>query len=151
MKNLFITILVLSSILSLRTKAGNAGLFYLNAQQIEKEFKQLTELENYLVFHHASLNALIQTHNPILNKTGLENSNQTVPLRMMFEYKDVDWGSFAWGFCCWPVGCLIVPFNKNKDDNEKLSFFYGMLSFYTISTIYQISVLIKAGNSISTY
>ena len=34
----------------------------------------------------------------------------------------MDWASFAWGFCCWPVGFFVVVTNKDKDSNQKKSF-----------------------------
>jgi hypothetical protein len=38
---------------------------------------------------------------------------------------DMEWGSFAWGFCCWPVGFFVVSINSDKSKDEKLSFWIG--------------------------
>lgn len=38
---------------------------------------------------------------------------------------DMEWGSFAWGFCCWPIGFFVVAINSDKSKDEKLSFWIG--------------------------
>lgn len=43
-----------------------------------------------------------------------------------FSVDNMDWNSFAWGFCCWPIGFFVVAINDNKSSDQKLSFWIGM-------------------------
>jgi hypothetical protein len=51
-----------------------------------------------------------------------------------FSLDDMDWASFAWGFCCCPVGFFVVAINKNKDKDQKVSYWIG----YGVSALLSI-------------
>lgn len=52
---------------------------------------------------------------------------------------DMDWGSFAWGFCCFPVGFFVVAINGNKTNDQKLSFWIGFGTGAVLGAISAIS------------
>jgi hypothetical protein len=52
-----------------------------------------------------------------------------------FSLDDMDWASFAWGFCCCPVGFFVVAINKNKDKDQKVSFWIGYGSRWVLNLI----------------
>ena len=65
----------------------------------------------------------------------LNNLALSAPLGTNFSIEDMDWGAFAWGFCCCPIGFFVVAVNSNKDSNQKLSFWIGWGVSVVLSTI----------------
>ena len=47
----------------------------------------------------------------------------------------VDWNSFAWGFCCCPVGFFTVAVNNNSDSDMKTSYWIGAASCVSLFAI----------------
>ena len=47
----------------------------------------------------------------------------------------MDWGSFAWGLLCCPVGFFVVVTNKDKEQAQKTSFWVGWLTAVIINTV----------------
>jgi hypothetical protein len=103
--------------------ASNADLFDYNRSAIENNLSEITAIENVVVSNNYSYADLKNNYDGTINVdfSGLAN-----PAGMMFGFEDIQWGSFAWGFCCWPVGIFTVLLNKNKDSNHKISFFIGL-------------------------
>ena len=114
------------------TSASNADLFSYNETAIETEFATLTELESYVSENGASLSEL--NANNYLSSLNLDNKI-AANANPMFSFDDIDWVSFAWGFCCWPVGCFVVVLNGNKDSDQKASFWIGLGASYVLSAI----------------
>ena len=43
----------------------------------------------------------------------------------MFDPNDIHWESFAWGFCCFPIGCVVMLANDDTSNEELNSFLLG--------------------------
>ena len=72
--------------------------------------------------------------NNFLSSSFETNYNSSLALRAGL-IDDMDWASFAWGFCCWPVGFFVVVTNKDKDSNQKKSFWIGLGTSFVLSLI----------------
>jgi len=105
--------------------ASNADLFNYNKENIEARFAQLNTLENYVSTYDYTLSDLKANNTFILTELHLNNIESSRPLGMMFEMDDMDWKSFAWGFCCWPIGIFTVLLDDDKGSDSKISFFIG--------------------------
>lgn len=93
---------------------------------LENEFSALEELEasikkngvedySTLLLHQTDLSLL--EVNAVNSVNGVES----------FTMNDMDWGSFAWGFLCCPIGFFVVGINKDKSQDQKSSFWIGVL------------------------
>ncbi|MDQ3192435.1 MAG: hypothetical protein M3Q58_12650 [Bacteroidota bacterium] len=120
-----ITLLIFS--FSFQINASN-NLFDLDYDLVNSELADLTELENYLTQNGVvSLSELTTSNNLILNKVNISNDLSLLsPSGMAFSLEDMEWGSFIWGFCCWPIGLFTVVLNDNKDTNHKISYLIGV-------------------------
>lgn len=114
-------------VLASSSYATNADLFELNEEKINAEFTELNELEAYV-----SMNENVTIHNIYEQNAGLVAGMNLAygPEGMMghsrFSLDEMEWGSFAWGFCCWPIGVFTVLLNSNKGSNHKISYFIGL-------------------------
>ncbi len=52
-----------------------------------------------------------------------------------FSIDQMDWGAFAWGFCCCPVGFFVVAVNKNKSSESKISYWIGWAAGIVVNSI----------------
>lgn len=108
----------------------NTDLFELNEEKINTEFAELNELEAFV-----SMNENVTIHNIYQENAGLiAGTNLSYgPEGMMghngFSIDNFEWGSFAWGFCCFPIGATIgiftVLLNDNKGSDHKTSYLIG--------------------------
>jgi len=114
-------------VLASSSYATNADLFELNEEKINAEFTELNELEAYV-----SMNENVTIHSLYVENAGLVDGMKLSygPEGMMarngFTLEDMQWGSFAWGFCCWPIGIFTVLLNDDKGNNHKISYFIGI-------------------------
>lgn len=103
-------------------KAENANDFSFDETEFHQEMSSLTEVEQIAKTQGLTYNSL-QSHDKyasLLTEMGMTQAS--------FSFEDIDWTSFAWGFCCWPVGFFVVAINKNKDSDQKLSFWIGVIT-----------------------
>lgn len=86
--------------------------------QLEKEVK-----ENGLVDY----DALVQSNPDLLSNLNLTNLRtiNSAEATEGFSFDDMDWGAFAWGLLCCPIGFFVVAINGNKTSDQKASFWIG--------------------------
>ncbi|NOZ47682.1 MAG: hypothetical protein GXO79_13010 [Chlorobi bacterium] len=140
MKKLILIGLLTVFILNARIYAGNADLFNYNEAAIEAEFAQLNTLENYVSNYDVTLNELKANNSFILTELHLNNIEMQNPLDLMFGFEDIDWGSFAWGFCCWPIGIFTVLLKDEKGSDSKMSYFIGIGTGVVLGLISRIAL-----------
>ena len=139
MKNVFL--LPAICLFMLGAEAKTNALFNIDEAQIEAEFSALTALESRLAINtNITFLDLQQNSDEAL---GTVNFNGENPLAISKygqygggggRFSSMDWGAFAWGFICCPVGLFTVALNGNKDQNAKKSYWTGVI----ISTILSI-------------
>lgn len=116
--------------------AGNANLFNYDQEKINHEMISLDKLENYILSQgHADNDVLVASNIDL-------TTNALNPAGLAFGIEDVEWGSFAWGFCCWPVGIFTVILNDEKDKNHKISYFAGIITSAIIGAIGRLTYTI---------
>lgn len=120
-------ILTLSFVLGLAvfTNANNADLFSIDEAAIEAEFEEIGSLESYVQSNEGITFNEMEVKGE-LNNFNLDFEHFDASAAPMFGIEDVDWSSFACGFCCWPVGIFTVLLNDNKDADSKTSYFVGL-------------------------
>lgn len=112
--------------------------FYSDFAELEVLEKQIKEngLEDY--------NSLVQTNPDLLtdlNLTDLRSLN-SLEATEGFTFDDMDWGSFAWGILCCPIGFFVVAINGNKSQDQKASFWIG----WGVGVVLNIAYWAVAGN-----
>ncbi len=116
--------------------ASNSTLFSYDKQQLQDQFEVVDQLEAFV----AESNGMTYEEVTVANVTlaqmlQTDNVSANAPMNPMFSVDDMDWGSFAWGFCCWPVGFFVVAINSNKTSDQKLSYWIGLGVSVILSTI----------------
>ena len=134
MKKISTFIVALSFIFN--ASASNADLFSYDLSEINTELSDLEVVENVIAQNQNStideINRKIINNN-FLNSSFDTNYKSSLIARNAFTMDDMDWGAFAWGFCCWPVGLFVVATNKDKEQSQKKSYFIGCGSSTIVS------------------
>jgi|TARA_B100001094_G_scaffold241565_1_gene237433 hypothetical protein len=132
-----ISTLILAFAFIFNVSASNADLFSYDLSEIGTELSDLDIVENIIAQDQNStveeINTQI-TNNNFLSSSFETSYNSSLALRAGL-IDDMDWGSFAWGFCCWPIGFFVVITNKDKDSNQKKSFWVGLGTSFVLSLI----------------
>ncbi len=61
--------------------------------------------------------------------TNLNSSFNGRSMAAGFDFDDIEWDAFAWGFCCFPVGMFTVVLNDESTNDDKASYWIGVLLF----------------------
>lgn len=143
MKKLILSIFMLAVVALGNSFALELSSFNVEDEFATAEFAELDELE--ATVQTADLEMM--TYQEIVAKSEFDG---TFNLRdgisggddSGFSLDDMDWGAFAWGFCCCPVGFFVVAVNGNKDNDQKLSYWIG----FGVSTL--ISVITTVASAV---
>jgi hypothetical protein len=128
-----ITLLIVAFFTVTFIYAGNADLFSIDEQELNSEFAELTALEEFVQTNDMmSLEEIITTNSFDLTSFNL-NSFGASSQDAEFAFR---WEGFLWGFLCCPIGFFVVAVNKNKDHDQKLSFWIGVAASSVINIIY---------------
>ncbi len=133
-----ISTLILALAFVFNASASNADLFSYDLSEINTELSDLEVVENVIAQNQNS--TIEEVNRKIINNNFLNSSFDTnykssLMSRNAFTSDDMDWGAFAWGFCCWPVGFFVVVTNKDKEKAQKTSFFVGWLTGLIVQVI----------------
>jgi len=135
MKKLLLVILACFVFTSL-SYATNAGLFELDEEKISAEFTELNELEAYVAMNeNVTIHNIYEENAGLVSGMNLSYGPEGMMARNGFSLDDMEWGSFAWGFCCWPIGIFTVLLNNDKGSNHKISYFIGLGTAVVLSAI----------------
>ena len=118
--------------------ASNADLFSYDLSEINAELSDLDVVENVIAYNQNS--SIEEINKKIINNNLLSRSfdthyNSSLMSRNAFTLDDMDWGAYAWGLLCCPVGFFVVVTNKDKEKAQKTSFFAGWLTAVIINSI----------------
>lgn len=117
MKKIYLLFLLPLFLLSSSLHAGNHEFFSYDEERVKEVTAEMTALESHLL-ENGTLSA----------KDMMAEQNLVLALNpggLAFTFDDMQWDSFAWGFCCWPIGIFTVLLNEDKDKNHKISYFIG--------------------------
>jgi hypothetical protein len=130
MKNkLFLTCIFLSALVNF-SFASKSDLFAYDKAGLQTELSDVQQLETYVLSNPGTTISQIQ-ENPEFSPVA--KSLSANPLSPQFSLDNMDWGAFAWGFCCWPVGFFVVILNKSKDNDSKISYLIGVATAFVLT------------------
>ena len=138
-----ISTLILAFAFIFNASASNADLFSYDLSEINTELSDLEVVENVIANNQNStieeINKKIITNN-LLSSSFDTNYKSSLTARNAFTMDDMDWGAYAWGLLCCPVGFVVVVTNKDKEKAQKTSFFAGWLTAVIINSISYIII-----------
>jgi len=114
MKKIFLSLFFVS-VLGFGAFAGNAEVFNLDEQDIQTEFAQLNELEQFVSANEGITLSEISAGNPLLANVG--NSADILGLLSSLSEPPLGIPSMLWGFCFGVLGVALVYFVA--DDREE--------------------------------
>jgi len=132
-----ISTLLLAFAFIFNVSASSTDLFSYDLSKITAELSDLEVVENIIDQNQNSTVEEINTQiikNNFLSSSFETNYNSSLALRAGL-IDEMDWASFAWGFCCWPVGFFVVVTNKDKDSSQKKSYWVGLGTSLVLSLI----------------
>lgn len=112
--------------MQLTASAADSDLFSYDETAVSYSMTNLNELEQYVAANNVTFDDMMQNPDAVADFSLNNINGSSIPLQPAFSFEDMDWGAFAWGFCCWPIGIFTVLINKNKDSNSKISYFIGI-------------------------
>ena len=128
MKKLFLLFIGISLFNCHQALALEADLFSYDKGKLTEDMQSLQQLEDHLELSETlpSYSELKNKEPEFLEGLHLTTLNTASPLGTQFGVTDVDWGAFAWGFCCCPIGFFTVAVNPESDNYQKLSYWIGV-------------------------
>jgi hypothetical protein len=138
-----ISTLILALAFVFNASASNADLFSYDLSEINTELSDLEVVENVIAQNQNS--TIEEVNRKIINNNFLNSSFDTnykssLMSRNAFTIDDMDWGAFAWGLLCCPVGFFVVVTNKDKEKAQKASFFVGWLTAVIVELIVIVGI-----------
>jgi hypothetical protein len=127
-----ITLLLVFSLASHFLFAKNE--FIIDYKKVDKEFLNLSVLETNI-----EKGIIVAGENKLASDTTDYFHKQKSIDNNKFTFEKMDWGSFAWGFCCWPVGHFVVLTDNDVTVEKQKSFIYGHVAIRVVGlalTIY---------------
>ncbi len=111
--------------------AGDADLFNVNEQAIQEEFADLNALEEFVVTNdYLALTDIVESNAYDLSAINVNTMGASSSGDFAFQIE-----GFLWGFLCCPIGFFVVAVNKNKDRDQKLSYWIGVAASTVVSAI----------------
>lgn len=126
MRKLLSTLLLALFAFTFNGFAGNADLFQVDRQSLTAEFADINELETYVLSNQGVSLEEMQS-NPLLVSMDLNILRTASPMGAMFSIDDMDWGAFAWGLLCCPIGFFVVGISGSASQDEKTSYWIGVI------------------------
>ena len=108
------------ALFALSISATTANDFAFDEQKVENAMETLNELEVYVQTTGITFDKMEKEERVLF--AGIAAASYSAS----FSIDDMDWGAFAWGFCCWPIGFFVVAINSRKDSYQKMSFWIGL-------------------------
>lgn len=112
--------------------ANTADLFTFNEKAIEAEFIEINKVEAFVAkSENISFSAMEQTK--ALKNFDLKWTAYDINAAPMFGFSDIDWTSWAWGFCCFPIGIITVILDDGSSNDDRISYFIGIGTMLVIA------------------
>lgn len=113
---------------------NHAHLFSYDKEAVEETFSRLDQLEKQITLQEVTNDGTPSAASLFsADLTGINSSS--IPTSPMFDINNMDWGAFAWGFLCCPVGFFVVAINKDKPQVSKTSYWIGVIASSIVSAI----------------
>ena len=122
---------------------ADSSPFSYDKNELNTEFSQLNKVSSYIDYTNVSFDELSNSH--IFD--GKIELTKAIALHPDLKFRDVDWGAFALGFCCFPVGIFTILRNDNKRQESKNSFCIGFLGGAFSAFIFYLHIVDKWGRN----
>lgn len=100
---------------------SSAADFSYDKTDLSEKFSYINEISDFVDQSGVTYSEL--SSNPLF--TGNIELTNSINVKPNLKFGELDWGAFAWGFCCFPVGIFAVLINDKKDIKSKESFLAG--------------------------
>ena len=148
MKKVLLTAL-LALAFNLGNATENADLFKVDEQEINAEFAQLNELEQFVEANEGLTLSEINTNNPLVQN--LNNSSDILGvLSTLRGEPPLGIPSFAWGACFGVPGIAIVYFVSDDRDETKKAF-TGCVVVQGVALLIYIVYVVAVGASLFAF
>ncbi len=114
---------------------ANDAPFAYDKNELNRDFSTLNELSAYVDQSGETYSEMPKSK---IFQENFELTNDVL-VKPNLKMDAVDWGAFAWGFCCWPIGVFVIAINDDKDKDSKNSFVAGIASSVIVSTVAYIA------------
>ena len=104
--------------------------FSYDKNQLSSQFSNLEQVSIFVEQNNVTYSEL--SKNPLF-EGNLDLTNH-ISVKPNLKFEEIDWGAFAWGFCCYPIGIFTVLINDKKDQKSKESFWAGVGTSIIVST-----------------
>lgn len=108
-----------------------SSVYSFNEEEFSQGFEELNKVEE-TYFDHKSANSVDEYLADFGDQPIVSADPFSVSQANEFYF---DLEGFAWGFCCCPIGFFVVAVNDNKDEDQKKSYWIGVLSSFVLSAI----------------
>jgi hypothetical protein len=114
---------------------NKTDLFTLDQDKFDVAMAELNDLEVFVEANGIANYAELTAKNAALTYNLSLNADLSGFERDSFGFDDMEWGSFLWGFCCWPIGLFTVLLNDSKGRNHKISYFIGIGTAFLLNGV----------------
>lgn len=111
--------------------ASFSSVYDFDATDFSNDFEALDEVESSY-FEHKKSNT-VEDYLLEFNESPIVSADPFSAGQLNEFYFDVE--GFAWGFCCCPIGFFVVAINDNKDEDQKKSYWIGVIASAALSAI----------------
>ena len=102
-----------------------------DAQSLNNEFVDLDKVEEQYFAHKQ--NGTTQEYKLEFEEGPIVSADPFGASQINEFYFDFE--GFAWGFCCCPIGFFVIAINDNKDEDQKKSFWIGVVASAALSAL----------------
>ena len=140
MKTVLITICLAFSIACV-----NASEFFYNKKELTEQMSSLNSLEEDVM--EGRISASTKRLSPIMEE-GIALSS-THPSSVI---DTMDWGAFAWGFCCCPIGFFVLHIpSGDAEEGVKQGFWVGVVVATILNIVSTAVTLAMGGGAYYSY
>ena len=151
MKKLFSLAIAMGLVLCGQVFANDADLFRVNENQIQKDFSQLNQLENYVESHQGvSLNEVKNTNPDALGTLAQDTKNLQGLGSTLSSLGEAPLGipSFVWGCVLGWIGILVVYLIAEDKEQTKKAFYGCLVGGVAYLVIYFVYVALIVGSAL---
>ncbi len=123
MKRLILWTYLISFAIALPTQAAE-DMFAYDEEKVEQSLQELSDLDAYVEAHEGTRLTTILSQRELKSrfKVNYYAASDALQYDSFNDWiNEMDWGSFAWGFCCGPCGVGIVLLSDSTNDQVRSS------------------------------
>jgi hypothetical protein len=124
-------LLTIISLMLLSLNLSATDIFTLDNERLNSEIAEVSALET-LLEEYPTINFNELEKNQIFDLNNFDSKKANVASGIG---SNMQWGYFAWGFCCYPVGIFVLIFSDSQNVDDYQSFVIGAAVSCVLSAI----------------